>query len=58
MRYIDHTGEAGNMPIDSVPKNIGFAAVTITYDDVSDPHFIAWFFTNIYPRFVNPSVSH
>jgi hypothetical protein len=58
MRYVDHNGESGTIAVGTVPSGIGFACVTITYEDVSNPFFLPWFLANIHCRFVNASVVH
>jgi hypothetical protein len=52
VKYVDANGEEGTLEVGEVPCGIGLMSVTMTYEDIADPHFIAWFFENIHNRFI------
>ena len=54
MRYIDLNDEEGTVPVGARFCGIGFKSVTVTYEDVANPHFLAWFFEHVHCRFINP----
>ena len=58
MRYIDSSGEEGSMPVGAEPVNLAFSHVVISYEDVSNPYFLAWFLKNIHCRFVHATQPH
>lgn len=55
MKYIDQHGEDGSIRVGDIRPGVGFAAITITYADVADPHFLAWFLAEVHTRFVSPA---
>ncbi|HEX3070780.1 MAG TPA: hypothetical protein VHX14_19580 [Thermoanaerobaculia bacterium] len=54
MRYIDHNGEDGTVQVGEACSGVGFAVITITYADVADPYFLAWFLAEVHSKFVSP----
>jgi hypothetical protein len=58
MIYVDCAGEQGELAVGEIPCGVGFACVTLTYEDIANPHFLAWFIANIHCRFISGSPPH
>lgn len=54
MKYVDQKGEDGTIQVGEVRPGVGFVAITVTYADVANPHFLAWFLAEVHCRFVSP----
>ncbi len=59
MKYVNSHGVTGSIKVgDTPPPNIGFAHISLSYEDIANIYFLPWFISHVLVRFVNSSITH